>query len=660
MPQKTSPFIESKYGWDVGEGGWNVGMDENITKFSFLLTGVVDGVVSTLPTAINGQSWFLTTDNRLYYAVGTLYFSSPTPIWHKFTEKSSGVEWQFNGTALVQVESTATLSADIIAIENTLSTLGSAAFESVDFFATQSGLDLSEATQQAYVDNFTANLGSSAGAGLVGYSATVGSPSRLLSDRLKELVSVKDFGAVGNGVADDTAAIQAAIDSGLPLFLPVGTYKVTSTLTKGSSGFYLIGAGTKSVILHSGDYGDTLRISDPLNTSVVTDIVLRDFQIAQDTSVQVTTGTQLKIEAARNFWISGVQIRNGFRGFDVVGADQGHVDGLYVLFDNSNGGLNTGRTYVGILPTSNTGKGSHSGDVFFTNCNFRGGSVAYAENGFQMTAGDGIWLCNSHVGSCTLNTVHVNANNTTKCTGLLIDNCWIDFGLGSNGISFDGSTPSLNGNHYIRNCKILGGGVGVHGIDLDGAAYNVRFSDNEVSDFQNHGVFIRSTFTGSFSLIDNVIRDCSSSGSGLANGITYVGDAAATIQGNRISGTNHAQHINIQGSKTLALINNNMLVGPSVSASKMSDLLGTTISQSNNFGYNPTGNKSVTVGASPWTYTNTNGFPVEVIVGGGTVSAVSKNGTSLTGVTSGTFTIGGGETLTITYSAAPTVRVFGL
>lgn len=45
-------------------------------------------------------------------------------------------------------------------------------------------------------------------------------------------MAAKDFGVVGNGVADDTAALQAAITAspGRTLYLPKGKYKVTSTL----------------------------------------------------------------------------------------------------------------------------------------------------------------------------------------------------------------------------------------------------------------------------------------------------------------------------------------------------------------------------------------------------------------------------------------------
>lgn len=48
-------------------------------------------------------------------------------------------------------------------------------------------------------------------------------------------VNVKDFGAVGDGVADDTAAIQSAINAGGNVDFPAGTYKITSPLTVGAN-----------------------------------------------------------------------------------------------------------------------------------------------------------------------------------------------------------------------------------------------------------------------------------------------------------------------------------------------------------------------------------------------------------------------------------------
>ena len=55
-------------------------------------------------------------------------------------------------------------------------------------------------------------------------------------DKLRQIVSLKDFGAVGDGTTDDTAAIQLALNSGFKNITGSGlTYKVTSALTISAS-----------------------------------------------------------------------------------------------------------------------------------------------------------------------------------------------------------------------------------------------------------------------------------------------------------------------------------------------------------------------------------------------------------------------------------------
>jgi len=95
----------------------------------------------------------------------------------------------------------------------------------------------------------------SAGSRLSGFRQTgTGATARTVDDKLKDTVSVKDFGAVGDGVTDDTAAIKAALDYAIPLNLPVilsGTYKVTgalqTTATRAAGDLHLICNGNVSI-----------------------------------------------------------------------------------------------------------------------------------------------------------------------------------------------------------------------------------------------------------------------------------------------------------------------------------------------------------------------------------------------------------------------------
>lgn len=68
--------------------------------------------------------------------------------------------------------------------------------------------------------------------------------SRTVQSKLRETVSVYDFGAVGDGVTDDTAAIQAALDSSndnLRVTLAGGTFYCTNTITVKGTGKVLDG-----------------------------------------------------------------------------------------------------------------------------------------------------------------------------------------------------------------------------------------------------------------------------------------------------------------------------------------------------------------------------------------------------------------------------------
>jgi len=71
-------------------------------------------------------------------------------------------------------------------------------------------------------------------------TATGSITSRKLADRFADEVNVKDFGATGDGVTDDLAAINAAFSAvaslgGGEVFFPPGTYKINGQLTPGTN-----------------------------------------------------------------------------------------------------------------------------------------------------------------------------------------------------------------------------------------------------------------------------------------------------------------------------------------------------------------------------------------------------------------------------------------
>jgi len=99
-------------------------------------------------------------------------------------------------------------------------------------------------------DQFMAGLG---GLGDVNVSAALATPtggaaSRRLADLLADAVAVESFGAKGDGVTDDTAALSAAVSAGVPLRLGPRTYVVNGQWTVTKPNTVLLGVAGVTVL----------------------------------------------------------------------------------------------------------------------------------------------------------------------------------------------------------------------------------------------------------------------------------------------------------------------------------------------------------------------------------------------------------------------------
>lgn len=101
--------------------------------------------------------------------------------------------------------------------------------------------------------------------------------------------NVKDYGATGDGVTDDGTAIASAISAlsaagGGQLFLPRGTYRVTSSLSIPSNAM-VYGEGTDSTVFLDGPVGeDAAIIAKGSASAKKSNVIFCDFKVTMDTS----------------------------------------------------------------------------------------------------------------------------------------------------------------------------------------------------------------------------------------------------------------------------------------------------------------------------------------------------------------------------------------
>lgn len=174
--------------------------------------------------------------------------------------------------------------------------------------------------------------------------------TRSVQDKLRDMVSVKDFGAVGNGIANDTAAIQAADSADNAIFVPAGTYR---------------GVNIASTSLRGPFYGDG-QIVDSNNNK-------RGKFFAAISAAPASLGNHNSVETSFNGDISKLQF-----------AVEHRITGAATLGQPTSGYLYTPEAYPYYTYVYNASGYNHD---TATN-NGRTGAVAHRVNIFQAGQGD--------------------------------------------------------------------------------------------------------------------------------------------------------------------------------------------------------------------------------------------------------------------------------
>jgi len=421
-----------------------------------------------------------------------------------------------------------------------------------DFSATtseaqiQNAIDYAETNGYDFVLVSEGLISSGYDASLVDFTGSGGTwAGRMMrAGQRADVSDAKAYGAAGDGVTDDTAAISAAVSvaaqNGRTVFIPEGSYRVSRIVIP--AGVEIVGTGPGSSLVSSSDMdtllvtGDAVRIADleivgfgpsgaannPVNVESGTDVVLSGLTVTEGSTNCIRIGPtsdQTKVVNCiiRN-WHGAV-----FSGV-VVFADHCLVQGCNVL-DGAFVGITVSGKHNRILHNFVTG-GSHSGiNVFGPGAD---GNVVAGNEVAELPVGSGIVVDGGSAGKNTDNQVTDNWIHAVPFDGVrvkdsdrtLVEGNRIDGNVSQHGVSVESSSDCLVLGNHITNS-------GVRGISASsGAEPRTSIVGNLVVAAGDRGIYV-------FSNPDCHIEGNQVSLSG-SHGILVQNCARASVQSNHV------------------------------------------------------------------------------------------------------------------------------
>jgi hypothetical protein len=564
---------------------------------------------------ITGAMYFNTTTNRTRIYNGTLWIDAGVPgSLVRWTKTAAGGQTSLSGNDNNSNSLNYTPGSEQVFLNGALLTRG------VDYTATTGTtitglvaltagdvvdvLSLNQYVVGTVPDQSVTNAKVATAAGIAASKlsftqAGTGAVARTVDSKLADVVSVKDFGAVGDGVTNDTAAIQAALNSGAKnVTLPIGTF--LSGLLTLPTGVSLYGEGGvlkaitntffQIVIPVNSSYstiqGITFDATNLVPGSSIAPYPTGEASCIATGSTTVGTIKDLKITDCRFLSIPRNYATNPQRVHSIIlGYGEATVTNCYT--EQCGGDIynfNAGQFIVSNCVAKDSGDGGIAfnngargtiADNYIFKCDLgigsgHQGTTASPDNSFVVSGneivacGDGInmgWF--GYAGKTAPRHVKVANNTIRNCKRAAIrydgqpDASWDAFILiDSNSIYNSGSTD-FDGN--------LGTGFGF----ISGYMGNSIVSDNAF--FNNRGTDL-TLYGPSNTVTGNIIDGGSYSGTGLT-GLDHSGDDQL-ITGNVFDG----KHFLLQNS-TGSVINTNTFKNvPGVAAGQGSLVVAATAS----------------------------------------------------------------------------------
>lgn len=352
----------------------------------------------------------------------------------------------------------------------------------------------------AALDAYKAAVAASSGSSLVGFTQPgVTAVARTVQARLRDTVSVKDFGAVGDGVTDDTATMQAAIDyavaNGRDLFIPDGTY-IVNQLVYNSTSYAnmpsIYGAGRNQTIIKKkagSTVGALLTVGAFASTNFMANVTIEGITFDGLNSSTTTWGV-ICYNFVRSRIVNCV-FKNCYNGVYFQGGIASWLVDC-VIIDNRQG-------FTADSFASSAGANWPNYHIL-QRCIVSDNTLwgVYFDNGRMLRLLDCDVEGNGTTADTTTGGVRVGANIDSEDAGanpfgIVITNTWLESNKGTAPIVM------LSGRNMIYNCNMVANVDAVYDIYADDCNYNLYetliTTANSPSIFETAAVLVGNTIT---------------------------------------------------------------------------------------------------------------------------------------------------------------------